>query len=154
MLLERITRDFKEALSKKQTERLSVLRLLKTALHNKEIELRPKKEDLTDEIALEVIQREVKKRKEAIEMFKKGERTDLAEKEKIELEILLPYLPEQLADDKIKEVVLRAIEKIEAAGPSDFGKVMGAVMKEVKGQAEGNKVSQFVREELNKLLTT
>ncbi len=151
MLLEKIAKDFKEALSKKQTERLAVLRMLKAALHNKEIELKPKKEDITDEIVVEVIQREVKKRKEAIELFEKGERIDLAEKEKRELKILSPYLPEQLSDDKIKEVVLSAIKKIGAGGPADFGKIMGMVMKEIKGQSDGNKVSSIVKEELNKL---
>lgn len=151
MLLEKIEKDFQEALSKRQVERLSTLRMLKTALHNKEIELRVKKEELTDEMAVEIIQREVKKRKEAIEMFEKGARTDLAEKEKRELEILSQYLPEQLSDGKIKEIVLEVIEKIGPAGPVDFGKVMGAVMGRVKGQAEGTRVSQIVKKELNKL---
>ena len=150
MLLTKIEKDFKEALSKGQAERLSSLRMLKTALHNKEIELRPKKEELTDELAVEVVRREIKKRKEAIEMYEKGKRPDLAEKEKKELEMLSEYLPEQLSDDKIKEVVLRVIEELVASSPGDFGKVMGKVMAEVKGKAEGKKVSGIVKEALEK----
>lgn len=156
MLLEKIEKDFREALNKKQAERLSVLRMLKTELHNKEINLKARafkdgeeqksQSLLTDEIIIEIIQRGVKQRKESIELFKKGKREDLAQKENEELEILSQYLPKQLSDDKIKEVVLRVIEELAASGSRDFGKVMGRVMTEVKGKAEGVKVNQIVKE--------
>jgi len=150
MLLEKIEKDFHEALHDKQAERLGVLRLLKAALKNKEIDLRPKKEELTDEIIISIIQSEAKKRKEAIELYTKGGRIDLADKEKKELEILSGYLPEQLSDEKIREIVDKVIADIGATGPQDFGKVMGQVMKEVKGMTDGNKVGQIVREKLSK----
>jgi len=131
-----------------QTERVWTLRMLIASLKNKEIELRPKKQKLSEEIVTEVIKQEIKKRKEAIEMFKKGNREDLVLKEKKELEILEKYLPEQLSDDELKELVKQTKIKIKAEGPSDFGKLMGAVMKETKGRADGLKVKQMVEETL------
>jgi len=150
-LLERIEKDFKQALQQKQAEELSVLRGLKTALHNKEIELNPQKKEMTEEIVIEVVQKEAKKRKEAADMYKKGERQELAEKEEKELTILDKYLPEQLSDDKVKELVIKAIQGVNPAGPQDFGKVMGKVMAEAKGQVQGDKVRKIVQEQLSQL---
>jgi len=150
-LLERIEKDFKQALRQKQTEKLSVLRGLKTALHNKEIELKPLKKEMTEEVFIEVIQKEAKKRREAAEMYKKGERKELAEKEEKELAILDQYLPEQFSDDKVKELVVKAIQAVNPAGPQDFGKVMGRVMAEAKGQVQGDKVKEIVQEQLSQL---
>ena len=150
-LSEKIEEDLKIALRKKNEVVVSTLRMLKTALHNKEIELRPKKEELTDELVLEVLAKEVKKRKDSIAAFEKGGRDDLASKEKKELALLKRYLPEELSDDKIKEVVDKVIKELGASGMADFGKVMGAVMGEVKGRAGGDKVSQIVKEQLTQL---
>jgi uncharacterized protein YqeY len=150
MLLEKINQDFKKALAEKDEVKVSTLRMLKTAIHNLEIELRPKKKELTDELILEVISREIKRRKEAIEAYEKGNRLDLAKKEKKELEILSLYLPEQLSDDKIREIVRAKIAELGASSLQDFGKVMGVVTKETKGKAEGSKVAAIVKEELNK----
>lgn len=153
MLLKQIEQDFQKALKAGEADHLSVLRSLRTALHNKEIELRPKDEELTYDLAVQVVKQEVKKRKEAVEMYEKGERTDLAEKEKKELDILSQYLPEQLSDGKIKEIVLKVIKQTNASGPQDFGKIMGAVMVQIKGQADGNKVREILQEQLNNLTT-
>ncbi len=150
-LLERIEKDFKQALQQKQVEKLSVLRGLKAALHNKEIEFKSLKKEMTEEIIIEVVQKEAKKRREAAEMYKKGERKELAEKEEKELVILNQYLPEQLSDDKVKELVIKAIQAVNPAGPQDFGKVMGKVMAEAKGQAQGDKVKKIVQEQLSQL---
>jgi len=147
-MLKKIEQDLKEAMKSEQTERVWTLRMLIASLKNKEIELRPKKQKLSEEIVTEVIKQEIKKRKEAIEMFKKGNREDLVLKEKKELEILEKYLPEQLSDDELKELVKQTKIKIKAEGPSDFGKLMGAVMKETKGRADGLKVKQMVEETL------
>ena len=150
-LLERIEKDFKQALQQKQVEKLSVLRGLKAALHNKENEFKSLKKEMTEEIIIEVVQKEAKKRREAAEMYKKGERKELAEKEEKELVILNQYLPEQLSDDKVKELVIKAIQAVNPAGPQDFGKVMGKVMAEAKGQAQGDKVKKIVQEQLSQL---
>lgn len=150
-LLQQIEQDFQDAMKSGKADYLSILRNLRAALHNKEIELRPKDEKLTDEVITSVVQAEVKRHKESIEMYEKGERDDLAEKEKKELEILSHYLPEQLSDDTIQEMVMSVINKTGAAGPQDFGKVMGAVMGQVKGRADGNKVREIVQKELKNI---
>lgn len=150
-LLERIEKDFKQALQQKQVEKLSVLRGLKAALHNKEIELKSLKKEITEEIVIEIVQKEAKKRREAAEMYKKGKRKELANKEEKELIILGQYLPEQLSDDKVKELVIKAIKAVNPAGPQDFGKVMGKVMAETKGQVQGDKVKKIVQEQLSQL---
>lgn len=148
-LLERVEKDFKQALQQKKAGDLEVLRGLKTSLHNREIELRAQKKEMTEEVILEVVQREVKKRREAAEMYKKGGREDLAQKEEKELNVLNKYLPEQLSDDKIKEIVLKAVKETGAAGPQDFGKVMGKVMPQIKGRVEGNKVREIIEKQLS-----
>lgn len=150
-LLKRVEQDFQKAIKTGNANQLSALRNLRTALHNKEIELKPKDEKLTDEVIVSVVQSLVKKHKESIKMFKKGNRDDLLKKEKKELEALSSYLPKQLSDDKIKQIVLSVINKIGAAGPQDFGKIMGPVMSQAKGQADGNKVRAIVQQQLNKL---
>ena len=98
--LKKIEQDLKEAILSKRVEQISTLRMLRASLQNKEIELRPKKQKISEEIVMEVVKQEIKKRKEAIEMFKKGGREDLVSKEKKELEILERYLPPQLSDNK------------------------------------------------------
>jgi len=148
-LLEKIEQDFKEALRQRQGELLEILRGLKTALHNKQIELRLKNKELEEEEVMEVLRREVKKRQEAEEMFKQGNRLDLAEKEEKEMVFLKQYLPEELADDKIKEISLKVIAELGATGKQDFGKVMGRVMIETNGRAEGNRVKKIVEELLS-----
>ncbi len=150
-ILKTIEQDFKRAMEQGQRETLATLRLLKASLQNKEIELRPKKQKLNDEMAMEVIQREIKKRREAIEMFEKGGRNDLAEKEKKEAEILSKYLPEQLSDEEIRKVVLRTIQTFGAVGPQDLGRVIGKAMLELKGRAEGNKVREIIKKELEQI---
>ena len=150
-ILKIIEQDFKRAMEQGQRETLATLRLLKASLQNKEIELRPKKQKLNDEMAMEVIQREIKKRREAIEMFEKGGRNDLAEKEKKEAEILSKYLPEQLSDEEIRKVVLRTIQTFGAVGPQDLGRVIGKAMLELKGRAEGNKVREIIKKELEQI---
>lgn len=150
-LKEKIENDFKKALENKESEKISILRLLKAALKNREILLRAKDKELDDNEIIQVISHEIKKRRESIAAFKKGNRLDLAEKEEKEIAILKEYLPEQLSDDKIKEIVKEKISEIGALGPSDFGKVMGVLMKELKGKADGAKVAEIVKKQLGEM---
>lgn len=158
-LRDKINNDIKTAMKEKKELELLVLRGINSAIHNKEIEKRTKasKEEkdieklkelskLTDEEMIEVLMNEAKKRKEAIEEFKKGERDDLVEKEQKELEILKKYLPEQASEEQIREEAKKVIEEIGAAGPQDTGKVMGALMPKLKGKAEGGLVSKVVND--------
>jgi hypothetical protein len=144
-LLEKIEIDFKSALQKGEAEKLGVLRMLKSSLKNREIEIRAKKQELTDGIAMEIIRQEIKKRREAIEMFKKGNRPELAEKEEKELSILNQYLPPELSEETIKQIIQETIKEVGASGPGDLGKVMGKAMAKTNGQADGNKVRSIVQ---------
>ena len=150
-LLEHIEKDFKQALLQKREEELSVLRGLKSALHNKEIELRFLKKEMTEEVIIEIVQKEAKKRREASEMYIKGERQELAEKEEKELIILNKYLPEQFSDDKIKEIVNEVIQAVNPVGPQDFGKIMGKVMVKAKGKVQGDQVKKIVQDQIFQL---
>lgn len=133
--------------------------LLMTAIKNREVAKRTqlsktiteiaeleKQSQVTDDEVLEVIAGEVKKRKEAIEQFKTGGREDLAQKEKSEMDILAIYLPEQASEDEIRAEVQKTIAELNAQGPKDMGKVIGAVMAKLKGRTEGGMVSKIVKE--------
>jgi len=160
MLKEKINQLFKEAFKNKREAEVSVLRLLQSAIKNKEIEKRTKlaktekpenleeKSQLNDEEIITVVASEVKKRQEAILDYQKGGRAELAEKEAQEIEILKKFLPEQLSEDEIRVKVKEIIAKVGASGQADFGRVMSAVMAELKGKAAGNLVNQIVKEEL------
>lgn len=145
-LEEKINEDFKNSLKEKDEQKLTLLRMVKSALKNEEIQ---KKEKLSDEEIETVIKREIKKRKEAIELYQKGQREDLIQKEKAEIEILTNYLPEQMSEEEIKDKVEKIIQEMGAEGKEDFGKVMGKVMTELKGRADGSLVSKIVNELLN-----
>lgn len=148
MLKDQITADMKEAMKAGNAPRLGVLRMLISALNNKKLEKRAKSgkdEDLTDEEALEIVAREVKKRKESITAFTTGGRADLAENEQSELVILTPYLPAQMSEAEVTAAVLRIIA---AAPVKDFGAVMKDVMKELKGKSDAAFVSKLVKEKL------
>ncbi|MBD3282415.1 MAG: GatB/YqeY domain-containing protein [Candidatus Portnoybacteria bacterium] len=142
-LKEKISSDVKEAMKKKDELTLTTLRGVLSSIKNKEID---KKEELNEEEALEVLMSEAKKRKDSIQEFKKGNRPDLVEKEEKELEILKEYLPEQLSEEQIKEEAKKTIEEVNAVGPQDTGKVMGALMPKLKGKADGNLVSKTVQD--------
>jgi len=126
--------------------RLSVLRGLKSAIKNKQVELR---KELTDDQIRGVISSEIKKRKEAIDKFGQGSRYDLVEKEEAELTVLSSYLPPQLSTEEIKGIVTEAIEEISASSPKDLGRVMKSVMPKLAGRADGRKVNRIARELLS-----
>lgn len=162
-LKETLQLEIKTAMQKKEAQKLSVLRLVLAAVLNKEKKKRSilsKQEDnlskleeasqLTDEEVLEVITSEVKKRKDSIEQYEKGNRQDLADQEKSELEILKEYLPEQMGEDEIRKIIAEKIQEIGAGGPQDTGQVMGAVMGQLKGKVDGGMVNKIVQEELKK----
>jgi len=150
MLHQKIVDDLKGAMKAGQEFEVGVFRFLLASLHNKEIEKKGKglESTLSDDEAIEVLTRESKKRKEAIEAYKKGNRTDLAQKETKELEIIEKYLPEQLSEEEIEKIITAAIKKTGAVTVKDFGKVMGEAMKELKGKADASLVSKIVRKRI------
>lgn len=147
-LKEKIKNDLRQALKKRDERRISTLRMLNNALIN--LEITQKRRKLDDQAIQKTIQSEVKKRRDSIEAFQKGNRDDLVKKESEELEILKEYLPAELSQEEIREIVQKIISGLEDKSPKNFGQVMGQVMKEVQGRAEGKIVSQIVKEELNK----
>jgi len=104
---------------------------------------------LSDDETLEIVSSDVKRRKESVSEFEKGGRTDLAEKEKREIEILKEYMPEQLSEDEVRDFVKKAIEEVGAQDIKDMGKVMGILMPKLKGKADGTIVSKTVKELLS-----
>src|SRR4030042_243188 len=150
-LKEKIQSELNLSIKGNKPLAVSVFRELLAAFVNKEKEKRFKSKEekealLTDEEAMEVIAFEAKKRKESIVEFEKGNRKDLADKEKEELAILSAYLPEQMPEEEIRKLVKEAIEKTGASEMKDMGKVMQELMPQVKGKADGNLVGQLVKE--------
>lgn len=144
-LLEEITQDMKKAMKSKEKDRMQVLRLLRSDLKKAKID---KRGDFTEEDAQQVINKAAKNRRESIESYKKGDRQDLVEEEQKELEVIEEYLPEQMSDDEIKELIDQVIEETGASGMQDMGKVMGTIMPKVRGKADGSKVQAIVRSKL------
>ncbi|MBI2640797.1 MAG: GatB/YqeY domain-containing protein [Candidatus Sungbacteria bacterium] len=145
---DKIQNDIKEAMRSKDELRLSVLRMLSSSIHNKELEKRVKSgkaEELSEEEVVAAIRSEVKKRRDAIIEFEKGGRQDLAEKESAEAKILEVYLPQEISDEEIEKVVKEVISVLGEVTIKDFGRVMQEAMKKVKGQAGGDRVSAAVK---------
>jgi uncharacterized protein YqeY len=145
-LYDDIVLDLKKAIKEQDKGRLSALRGLKSAIKNKQVELR---QDLTDDQILGVISSEIKKCKEAIEKFIQGAREDLVKKEETEIKILSGYLPPQLSEEEIKEIITQAIEEISASSPKDLGGIMKSVMPKMAGRADGREVNRIARELLS-----
>lgn len=153
-MLEKISGDLKEAMKARDEKRLSVLRMISSALQGKQIEKRAKVGDqsvaLTDDEVLAVLKHEAKKRQDAIAEFGKAGRAELAGKEAEELEVIKAYLPAEMGDAELEAIVSRTLSAMGEVTEKDFGKAMGAVMKETKGQASGDRVSALVKKYLAK----
>lgn len=145
-MIKKIEAGMVAAAKGKEKLRLSSLRLIKAALHNKEIDAR---RELKEEEVLQVLSSMVKQRKDSIEQFTKGGRMDLAEKEEKELQVIQEFMPEQMSADDIEAAIVKAIEEVGATSPRDMGKVMKALMPIVTGKADGKLVSQKVKEKLS-----
>ncbi|MFA0758716.1 MAG: hypothetical protein KEFWMYNX_002020 [Candidatus Fervidibacter sp.] len=142
-LKERIDADYKAAMKVRDAVKVSVLRLLRSAIHNAEID---RQRALTDDEILGVIQSEIRKRRESIEAFQQGGRADLAEREQAELAILEAYLPQPLSRAELEVLVRETIREVGALSVRDMGKVMAALMPKVRGRADGREVNELVRQ--------
>lgn len=150
MIHQKIESDLKSALKTGDREKAGVLRFLISAVKNHQIELKKKDQEfLSDEDIITVIRRQVKQRKDSIDGYKQGGRSDLAEKEKKELEILDKYLPLQMSEEEVRKVVDQKAEELGVSDKSGFGKLMGAVMKELQGKTDGNVVKKQVEEKFS-----
>ncbi len=144
-MLTKIQNDMKQAMKAGEKERLGTIRMLLAALKNASIE---KRQELEESEILTVIQREVKQRKNAMEEYFKGKRDDLVEQAKKEIAVLESYLPQQMSDEELGNLVQKVIGEIKAT-PKEFGKVMGKLMPMVQGKAEGNRVQAAVKKLLS-----
>ena len=144
-LMEKLTADMKEAMKQGEKERLSVIRLVRGAVRQAEID---GKKTLTDDEGIGVISKEVKMRRDSIEEFARGKRDDLVAKTKAEIDLLMPYLPAQLSVDELKKIVADVVAEVGAETAKDMGKVMGVLMPRVKGRADGKLINEIVRAHL------
>ncbi|GFR37406.1 hypothetical protein PRECH8_07020 [Insulibacter thermoxylanivorax] len=142
-LTERLNEDMKQAMKNKDKFRLSVIRMIRSSIKNLEIE---QKRTLDDGEVLDILQREVKQRKDSLQEFTKAGRDDLAADVQAEVNIISEYLPEQMTEEEIKAVVQQTIQEVGASSKADMGKVMGALMPKVKGRADGRLVNQIVQQ--------
>lgn len=142
-LLDKLQADLNTARKSGEKARTLLLGTIIADVKNREIEVR---RDLTDEDVIEVLRRGIKKRRESIEMYGKGGRADLADKERVEVDMLAAYLPAAVSDDELRAAVRAAIE----GGARNIGAVMGRVMPQFKGRAEGGAISAIAKEELSK----
>lgn len=149
-LTEQLNEDLKRAMRAKDKVRLRTLRSLRAALRDKEIKIGADVEEgLEEDEELRVLQKQAKQRRESIEQYESAGRDDLLEKEEEELEIIEEYLPRQLTDDEVEEVVEEAMASTGSSSMADMGKVMGAVMGELRGRVDGNRVREIVTQKLS-----
>jgi len=145
-LKEQILKDFMTAFKEKDMVTKNTLSMVKSEISNAEINLGSREDGLKDEDTLKVLKKMVKQRKDSIKQFEDGGNEEMAESEREELEVLEKYLPEQMNVEDIKVKVEEVIKKVGAEGPSDLGKVMGATMKELGAEADGNVVREVASE--------
>lgn len=145
-LVEQINEDVKAAMKNQDKEKLNVIRMVKSALQLAKINL---KHDLSDEEAIDVIDKQIKMRNDSIEEFKKAERTDLIEQYEKEISILKTYMPEQLSLSEVTEIINKAFEEIKPTSPKEMGLIMKEVTPKVKGRYDMKEVSSIIKERLN-----
>lgn len=149
-LKDRIGEDIKTAMKAKDKIRLETVRSIKKAILEKEVALRPQGQDsLTEEQEIELLAQQAKQRRDSIEQFQQAGREDLVTKETQELAIIETYLPKQLDEEELTTVLEEIIASVGANSPKDLGKVMGVVMKQLKGKADGKKIQEIVKSKLS-----
>lgn len=145
-LVEQLDKDMIDAMKSHNKEELLVIREVKAGLKQAQIDL---KKEINDELAIEVISKGIKTRKESIKEFEKGNRNDLINKTQLEIDILSKYLPEQLSDEEINKIVDEIFEEVKPESAKDMGKIMGKITPLVKGKADMGLVSSIIKNKLN-----
>lgn len=145
-LKEVLMEDMKDAMRSKNVIKKNTVTMVRAAIQRKEVDERI---DLSDDAILEIIAKQLKEKKMAIDEFKKGDRQDLIDLTEKEIEFLLGYLPEQLSEDEIEKIVIETIEEVNAQSMKDIGLIMKAIMPKVKGKADGNTVNKIIKKRFN-----
>ena len=144
-MVEQLEKDMIEAMKAKDMFRLTVIRMVKGALKQEQID---HKKEINDELLIDVVNKQIKMRKDSITEFEKGNRQDLVDKTQAEIDILLAYLPEQLSSEEVEKIINDIFEEVKPEGMKDMGKVMGLAQGKLKGKADMKEVSTIIRNKL------
>tara|TARA_B100001146_G_C16178663_1_gene433600 strand:+ start:274 stop:738 length:465 start_codon:yes stop_codon:yes gene_type:complete len=147
-LKNQLNDDLKDAMRKGEVTRRSTIRLLLAAIRNEEI---AQQKELEGEGILQVINKQAQQRRESIDAYKTAKRDDLVDKEQAELDVIGLYLPEPLSHIEVMQIIEKAISEVDASGPQDMGKVMGKIIPQTRGRADGKQISSKVEELLRKI---
>lgn len=144
-MVEKLDKDMIEAMKSKDKDRLVVIRMVKAALKQEQID---HKKEINDDLLIDVINKQIKMRKDSIIEFEKGNRTDLVEKNQKEINVLMAYLPEQLSTEEVEKIINEIFEEVKPESQKDMGKVMKEAQAKLKGKADMKEVSTIIREKL------
>ncbi len=144
-MVEKLDKDMIEAMKSKDKDKLTVIRMVKASLKQEQID---HKKEINDDLLIDVVNRQIKMRKDSITEFEKASRTDLVEKTQAEIDILMNYLPEQLSSEEVNKIIDEIFVEINPTGQKDMGKVMQQASAKLKGKADMKEVSTIIRERL------
>ncbi len=145
-MVEKLKNDMIEAMKNKEKERLTVIRMVKAAMDQEHID---HKREINDDLLIDVVNKQIKMRKDSIVEFEKGNRNDLIEKTQNEIAILEKYLPEQLSEDEVKKIIEEIFEEVKPQGQKDMGKVMKEATSKLKGKTDMKSVSEIIKNKLS-----
>lgn len=144
-MVEQLEKDMIAAMKAGEKEKLTVIRMVKAALKQEQID---HKKEINDDLLIDVVNKQIKMRKDSIAEFEKASRTDLVDKTQSEIDILLTYLPEQLSTEEVEKIINDIFEEVKPEGMKDMGKVMGLAQGKLKGKADMKEVSTIIRNKL------
>lgn len=147
-MVEKLEKDMITAMKEKDKDRLTVIRMVKASLKQEQID---HKKELNDELLIDVVNKQIKMRKDSITEFEKGNRTDLIEKTQFEIDVLMEYLPEQLSKEEVEKIIDEIFAEVKPESQKDMGKVMGPAQAKLKGKADMKEVSTIIKEKLQSL---
>ena len=145
-MVEKLDKDMIEAMKNKEKDRLTVIRMVKASLKQEQID---HKKEINDDLLIDVVNKQIKMRKDSIAEFEKGGRQDLIDKTQAEIDILMKYLPEQLSHEEVVKIIDEIFEEVKPESMKDMGKVMGPAQAKLKGRADMKEVSEIIRGKLN-----
>lgn len=145
-MIEKLDKDMIEAMKAKDKDRLTVIRMVKASLKQEHID---HKKEINDELLIDVVNKQIKMRKDSITEFEKGNRQDLVDKTQSEIDVLMAYLPEQLSTEEVNKIIDEIFDEVKPTGQKDMGKVMKEATAKLKGKADMKEVSSIIKERLN-----
>lgn len=144
-MVEQLEKDMIEAMKNKEKDRLTVIRMVKASMKQEQID---RKREINDDLLIDIVNKQIKMRKDSITEFEKGNRQDLIDKTQAEIDILMKYLPEQLSEEEVMKVIEEIFAEVKPESQKDMGKVMGIAQSKLKGKADMKTVSTIIREKL------